>query len=385
MGNYVTKYFFHNNESEKEETNVQCSIDEISKQVDIMYTSPICRTTLSMDPRSITIGIDRTPIEVHSTPIGLNKRTISAVPKHLHTKPYLETDMDKVIPLTPNKCVPRIVESKTIQFLDGENKNTDSPVTPTVNNLNVIKRMTSIEKERYDILGLDPRSPAANFDRTPILPPKSIQRLKARSQECLHRQGSYETDVLYPRLSYCEMLSQFNIPEIQALPDLTAERIEALNFHNSDDSYKSNDSNSSYSTVSSKNKTSFEIENQMKSEETTSNQNIDNVEQPKEINIVNNDAIKIWRDSLVSSVLGKSEIKIATDEKKNGNECTKIRPPLGNRSNNGRTQVSINSPQTFKNKNIMPKMQENTPPHKRCVARAKLNGMQWDPDSSVII
>lgn len=65
-----------------------------------------------------------------------------------------------------------------------------------------------------------------------------------------------------------------------------------------------------------------------------------------------------------------------------------IRTPLGNRSNNGQVQILlVKSPQqVFRNKGIASKiLQENTPPHKKHITKSKLGGIQWDPDSTVII
>ncbi|XP_076160266.1 uncharacterized protein LOC143143169 [Ptiloglossa arizonensis] len=464
MGNHVSKIFPYYNGIEKEEIDTQSSTDEVTMENDVMHTSPVDHKILSMDPRSVTSGVDRTPIEVYSTPVGLDKRIILAIPKRLQTKSYLETDIDTVMPcLTPKKLVPRLIESPTLKFPNEQNKNTEGQVTPTVNNLNTEKLITSIEKERHSILGLDPRSPAADFDRTPILMPKSIQRLKARSQEYLHRRGSYETDVFQSKFVYCEMLSQLNVLEIQALPDLAINAIQSSNLLKTNYSNRLNESDLSHSDDSSKIETNSNIGgNQIKSEdenEIISEQNnhndvcTTNSEQQKEIHINNNDTVKVWRDSLVFNepkgsefvdmqvvqenvsqlpkeeviitfddntsikdaislkisksdnekkrmeVTGKkkvfkSEVKIATDEKKpcisndkNGIESTKNRTPLGNRSNKEQMQSSMNSPQqTFRSKSIIPKMfQENTPPHKRFVVRSKLNAIQWDPDSTVII
>lgn len=50
------------------------------------------------------------------------------------------------------------------------------------------------------------------------------------------------------------------------------------------------------------------------------------------------------------------------------------------------TLLTKSPQQIFRNKGITPKMlQENTPPHKKYVAKSKLSGMQWDPDSTVVI
>lgn len=110
---------------------------------------------------------------------------------------------------------------------------------------------------RYKILGLDPRSPATDFDRTPILSPKSMKRLKARSLENLVRRDSYfELGISRPaRLSYCETTSQGSIPEVLALPEIVSNLDKAVNLdpvtENSDkfDSCSSS-SSSSVETIS---------------------------------------------------------------------------------------------------------------------------------------
>lgn len=75
MGNYVNKFFSHNTEAynnkmEKEEIRCLSSTDEVTPEKDIMETPPIVRKTL-IDPRSITSGIDRTPIEVILTRVNI--------------------------------------------------------------------------------------------------------------------------------------------------------------------------------------------------------------------------------------------------------------------------------------------------------------------------
>ena len=433
MGNYFTKFFCQNNKIEKDEGNKEASTEEATAEGD-MCTPPVNHKTLPIDPRSVTSGIDRTPIEVDSTPIGFDRRAISAIPRHLRLKPYLETDLDRVmLCLTPKKCEPRGGDTVKLEFMNIHNLNSDMELTPTADSI-IHKRgiITSIEKERLAILGLDPRSPAADFHRTPLLNPKSIERLRARSQECLYRRGSYEADVSYSRFSYCEMSSQFTVPEIQALPDLAACAPESPDLGDDFDD-RSGESDSSMSSQSSGTETISGSGDSSCSEVFVSE-----VAQPKEAPAADNDTIKVWRDSLVlednpsetestdsdeiqiihekilevlqevefqsdmnnAEVTGKrrmpvkSEIKIVADEKKIfnsndkiGNEPAKIRTPLGNRSNNGHVRSVLGkSPQQIRNKTIVPKMlQENTPPRKKFSAKSKSSDIQWDPDSTVII
>ncbi|CAD1474815.1 unnamed protein product, partial [Heterotrigona itama] len=443
MGNYITKFFIHNtdipdNEVEKEEIKHSSSIDEVTVEKNIMQTPPMVRKTLIIDPRSITSGINRTPIEVNSTPVGINKR-ISAIPRHLQTAQYLETDMDKImLCLTPKKpFVPKIIDSSKIQLLKVEDK--DILLTPTIN-LHDRKIITDIEEERYKILGLDPRSPAADFDRTPILMPKSIERLRARSQNYLHRHGSYDTDMFCQKFSYCELSSQFNVTEIQALPTSVTESLNLVK--NNDD--KSDESKSSCSSYSSETECISAIEEKLEGQDEFNDVHVnENTDQTK---FMLNDTIKVWKDASAldepqkletndsdsaqiieekipqalkeeviitfddDSVIElanlknekakidtvkkkkkslKSDIKITTDENKffnpDKNRSAKGRTPLGNRSNNEQVQTLLTkSPQQiFKNKGTVTKVsQENISPHKRYITKSKLNDMQWDSDST---
>ncbi|KAK9294774.1 hypothetical protein QLX08_010715 [Tetragonisca angustula] len=429
MGNYINKFFIHNteisnNEVEKEEIKHPSPIDEVTVEKDIMQTPPIIHKTLIIDPRSITSGITRTPIEVNSTPVGVNKR-LSAIPRHLQTTQYLETDMDKImLCLTPKKpFMPKIMDTSKIQL--PKEGNADIFLTPTTNNLHDKKTITDIEEERYKILGLDPRSPAADFDRTPILMPKSIERLRARSQNYLHRHATSAT--------------------------------ESLNLVIKNDDDKSSESKSSCSSYSSETECISAIEEKL--EEQNEFQEI--LEQDKcndvrvnesiETKCMLSDTIKVWKDPSVldqpqkleirtndsdnaqiieekipqalkeeviitfdnDSIIElansknekakidpvrkkkkslKSDIKITTDENKffnpsDKNRSAKGRTPLGIRSNNEQVQTLLTkSPQVFKNKGTVTKVsQKNTSPHKRYITKSKLNDMQWDSDSTVII
>ncbi|XP_033329566.2 uncharacterized protein LOC117222145 isoform X2 [Megalopta genalis] len=448
MGNYINKYFFHNTETEKEETITQpTSTDE--ETVDDNVCTPVAQKTLSIDPRSVTSGIDRTPIEVYSTSERLYRRTLSAIPKHLQCKPYLETDIDTLLLLSPKKSAPKM-DDANLQNLD-DFKTSEMQLTPTINSSMKKTIFLPIEEERYSVLGIDPRSPAADFDRTPMLRPKSMELLLARHKEDKLRRGSYEADVLYPKFSYCETSSQFNIPEIQALPDLAACKIITSNLFINEVDSRLNDTDSS-SYYSPKTETDYgetqtdsgrEDENKITSDG-CNDEDVKKNMQHKEI--TGSDTIKIWRDSLVldnptesdstktqdvhvdekmsqlpkqeviitfdddsiakdalSLKLSKCEInkkridvtrmkkkalkseaKITTDEKKifnyndkNGSENTKTRTPLANRSNNGQ--------QVIRNKIMKSRVsQENSSPHKY-ITKYKSRGIEWDPDSTVII
>lgn len=76
----------------------------------------------------------------------------------------------------------------------------------------------------------DPRSPAMDFDRTPILKPRSIEHIAT----CSETNGEgVETIVRASRLSYCETTSDYSVPEIQAIiSDVTPATDESLSLEN---------------------------------------------------------------------------------------------------------------------------------------------------------
>lgn len=91
-------------------------------------------------------------------------------------------------------------------------------LTPVVK----IEEAPAMDTPQMLINRLDPRSPAADFDRTPILKPKSPKRNgphenQNNSMECT-------TEVLNPQLAYCETTTDFNISEIQVLPEIVSEQ-----------------------------------------------------------------------------------------------------------------------------------------------------------------
>lgn len=100
-------------------------------------------------------------------------------------------------------------------------------LTPNTNVTKSLKEITPIEKERFLILGLDPRSPAADFDRTPILLPRSLALIKARSQEQLCRRGSYETDIYDPKNTCQKTCTSLSIPEIRLSSDTISENVKS--------------------------------------------------------------------------------------------------------------------------------------------------------------
>ncbi|XP_012057059.1 PREDICTED: LOW QUALITY PROTEIN: uncharacterized protein LOC105620163 [Atta cephalotes] len=224
MGNYANKLLFYANESQKE-----CNEHQMVVQQTTMEDNNICTPILSEkrvlgDPRSVSSGIRRTPIEIKYTSSGENKKTPSAMSKYLQKKQYFETDIYVVMPpLTPKKrhISKSMDNNKQSDFIEVQDS------TPNVNVAKSSKIITPIDKERFIILGLDPRSPAADFDRTPILMPKSLALIKARSQENLSHKGSYEVDIYNPKNSCQKIDTAINIPETR-LSDTASESLKAL-------------------------------------------------------------------------------------------------------------------------------------------------------------
>jgi len=104
--------------------------------------------------------------------------------------------------------------------------------TPNINVAKSSKIITPIDKECFMILGLDPRSPATDFDRTPILMPKSLALIKARSQDNLNFRGSYK--IYDPKDSYQKIGTSRNISEIRLL-DTVSKSLKALDTEEQDE------------------------------------------------------------------------------------------------------------------------------------------------------
>lgn len=183
------------------------------------------------------------------------------------------------------------------------------------------------------ILGLDPRSPAADFDRTPILMPKSLALIKARSQENLSRRGSYEKDIYNPKNSYQQTGASLNTPEIRLLSDTVSKSLEALNTEELPgtslcDSDLSEFSKSEKEITVIKNpkcmneekkslvsdEQTVAIDNKEDKDEMEKQDDCENVESNTKII---NDKIKLWHDSLSSeeNVSGKKDKKELPREK----------------------------------------------------------------------
>ncbi|XP_014479632.1 PREDICTED: uncharacterized protein LOC106746956 [Dinoponera quadriceps] len=479
MGNYMNKLLLHADESRRENETQTIEHQQISKEDNKLFTPIRSEGKLLIDPRSASLGIRRTPILVDSTPVGVSKRIPNAIPKHLQKKQYLETNLDMVIaPCPPWSPKKNFMAKCTVNIQSEESDKIENSSILNATVVKTPKNLTAIEKERYRILGLDPRSPAADFNRTPILIPKSLAMIKARSQDNLNRKGSYETDVYNPRNSWQEASISLDNTEIQLLPDIASKRLRELDsetraelniFHIPDSDFDSSVFTSEEDLTVIKN-SKFKITNDKslitsertltttdKREGSTSGQNDykDVIEENmKAIRIKDDNKIKIWHDSSISeeSVLSKveeeevrenikgelsqkkmlkedicdehtaknsspsklinieniqkkedvgenvrkilkSDVKFKSDEKKifspdskYSNEAPKNRTPLSNRSNNGKTQgIPAKSPQqSLKNKTVAKIQQENTPPYKNYNAKTR-SGIQWDPNSSVVI
>lgn len=64
---------------------------------------------------------------------------------------------------------------------------------------------------------IDPRSPAGNFDRTPIIKPKTSEDLQSDSLEL-------KNDSSNVVMSYSEVMSQLEVPEVQVLPEINTKK-----------------------------------------------------------------------------------------------------------------------------------------------------------------
>lgn len=208
--------------------------------------------------------------------------------------------------------------------------------TPNANVAKDSKVITPIQKERFIILGLDPRSPAADFDRTPILLPKSLALIKARSQENMSRRGSYETDIYNPKISHQETSTSLNIPKIQLSSDTILENLKSpLDTKKQDGSFSTSQydsdlnisknekevtviKNQKYMSDNEKSLISDEqivvIDNEEDKDETEEQ---DNCENSEVTSIKDNGKIKLWHDSLSleESTSGKEDWKELSQEK----------------------------------------------------------------------
>ena len=196
--------------------------------------------------------------------------------------------------------------------------------TPNVNVAKSSKIITPIDKERFIILGLDPRSPAADFDRTPILMPRSLALIKARSQENLSHKGSYEVDIYNPKNS-CQINTAINIPEtlsntasesLKALDTEEQDGVSSTSLYNSDLNISKSEKeitvkNLKYISeqrkllVSDKQIVAIDNEDKNKTEKQDDCENIESNTK------IRDDKIKLWHDSLSSEkcVSGKKDEK----------------------------------------------------------------------------
>ncbi|XP_058791299.1 uncharacterized protein LOC131664324 [Phymastichus coffea] len=500
MGNYSSKLFSNNVVND----------NKVNEHTNSLQEPNITSNQVLQNGQTSEKPLDNE--EIMQTPIKKNyllesRKRINAIPEYLQTektrKPYLETDIDSVYttekccldPRSPNVAYPRtpiLLQNN----LDSLTKDVDSESLPKLKLPHAELKINSND--------LDPRSPASDFDRTPISTVKVLKQFNSQDEnnENRLRKSNSSLDICI-KLSYCETTSLFNIPEIQALPDivvslrrscslkdnLNENRSSVLIGNNnikseliSDDkkTVKLHLSSENSIPKSQKETSPSETHIEIKNENTESNEKLlivnstnadfeNSVNTPRDVENVNKatdpeEKFKVWRDSYSklpenpsnshsnnsqrnSSLPEKEEILIEFDDcsimnsirnnqvkkiekietsckenkvksdKKNletkkenklsdekklfspelklATEFSKSRTPFSNRSNsNGQIQtLSVNSPQQFlghrklfvnDNKNL----QENTPPtHKKLVKNvpARLNGTQWDSDSTIII
>ncbi|KAK0167452.1 hypothetical protein PV327_004848 [Microctonus hyperodae] len=214
MGNFNTKFFAYHGENDNK-TKLQ--IHDESENIEKHQCTPIMtRRSLLADPRSATIGIDRTPIVLDSTPTGIPKSTASAIPKYLQTKPYLETDIDSVMAtLTPEHLIP-----------DPRSPNVIHQRTPIVKTEpkyssfdDDVNKNAECNTQEHSLSELDPRSPTINIDRTPIMKPKSPGHTDKMPHDYIAKCDEESSSL---PMSYCETTIDYMIPEVQALPEIAS-------------------------------------------------------------------------------------------------------------------------------------------------------------------
>jgi len=182
------------------------------------------------------------------------------------------------------------------------------------------------------ILGLDPRSPATDFDRTPILMPKSLALIKAQSQDNLNFRDSYK--IYNPKNSYQKIGTSHNISEVR-LSDTVSKSLKALDTEEQDelpsislyDSDLNISKNEKEITVIKNpkcingEKKSFVsdeqtiiIDNQENKDKTEKQNDCKHIEFNKKIK---DDKIKLWHNSLSSEekISGKKDKKELLQEK----------------------------------------------------------------------
>ncbi|KAL0126855.1 hypothetical protein PUN28_005309 [Cardiocondyla obscurior] len=422
MGNYTSKLLFYTTENRKESNEHQEVVQQIANE-DNVCTPVLSDKKILGDPRSISTGIKRTPIEIKSTPVGVSRNLPNAIPKYLQKKPYLETNLDVTPELSPGK--PSVLKHENC-------------LTPETVVSNKLKKITPIDEDRLTFLGLDPRSPAADFDRTPILIPKSLVMLKARSLR-LNRDDSYESYIHDSENSHQKTL--LNIPEIQLCNITITENLEtSLVTEKQDEPIPISQHNHNLNIFESEKEITI-VKNVEEDKDKTDKQDYKNIKSNTTIN--NTDKVELWHDSssseesvtagtedwkeasqekfskedviitfdkhtmdsasltLIKSnedfrkkkdMKGKKkrnakidvkldEKKVFTPENKHGTETYENRTPLGNRSNND--QIQKKPQQLLRNMSIG-MQQENTPPNRMFNGQTR-NGNQWDSNSTVLI
>ncbi|EZA53315.1 hypothetical protein DMN91_005228 [Ooceraea biroi] len=444
MGNFASKLLFYTSGTRKEDNEVEATEQQADAN-DNMCTPILSERRVLVDPRSASAGIPRTPLEIN-TEGSMTNKVPSAIPRYLQTKQYLETDMDVVMqPLTPKKRLPKLTDSGQSSDSDGM----QHYLTPNINDEKHPKMLTPIDKERYNVLGLDPRSPAADFSRTPILIPKSIAKLKARSQENLTRKGSYDTDVYNPKILYKEISvrtpqsdsdsttvfeSEAEVTVIKNLKVkdseeklISSEQTIAIDkeednvdkqddcediqqdvetMHISEDSYCEQNLQSHSDKIKVWQDPSSE-ESKSGKEEKENVETLPPHASPREDIIITFDDTSVTLPKLVKTgenkreeIAGKKKKDIGTDAKLVSNEenifnpgnkyrteTFKNRTPLGNRSNNEQVQrIATKSPQhLLRNKALSSKVQQENTPPCKKHSGNARNDTQWDPNCTIFI
>ncbi|KAK0176085.1 hypothetical protein PV328_000254 [Microctonus aethiopoides] len=333
MGNYTSKLFANHGENDnKTKSQTHNGSENFEKH---QCTPIMTRRSLLADPRSATVGIDRTPIVLDSTPTGAPKSTASAIPKYLQTKPYLETDIDSVMAaLTPEHLIPDPRSPNVIHQRTPIVKTESKYSSPNDNVNNNAER-----KEQGHLLSeLDPRSPTINIDRTPIMKPKSPGHTDKMSHDYVAK-CDVESSSL--PMSYCETTIDYMIPEVQALPEIASckplsfekrlnECDDNLDCHslesetNTDVSSEESDSEGQITVIPNMNPLTnqskvLEIHDEHVEEIEDELVKLNNCNQESivlksipdgEKNQNDNGKIRVWRDSLSPSCLPESKVEV---------------------------------------------------------------------------
>ncbi|KAF7994696.1 hypothetical protein HCN44_004168 [Aphidius gifuensis] len=426
MGNYTSKIFSYNGDKSDDSSRIEANLQD-DKLIKNQMCTPVNQSKkIMIDPRSASSGIARTPIESSTTPV-VPRYVAKALPKHLHTKKYLETDFDNIesSPVTrtiPDPRSPNIDQQRTPIVV--------KPVTNYISPIVIVKEGSN--ELTPDLKTIDPRSPAIAFDRTPILKSNTFDYLSSDKHETSIDLKNINSNIT---MSYCETKDEMNISEIQALPEINTKKpvnlVDRLNVSDIVDNTSQINNNSCDSICSDDSiyEEQITVIPNLKSskkdpmiDDTIDEESLDNKLKEKED--VTKDVkvaeeivgkIRVWRDStspqpteiipseaiknsqeiiiefddnsiLSSTKTDVTKLSIAEDNINNQivkthkvksskkdiktiiddikDEAPKCRTPLGNRSNNTKSIELGKSPHQFlRNKALSNHQQENTPPN----------------------